>query len=210
MTTGSVTLHHGPGAESLARQAARDYGLVVPFKASEVLKKSEARDLVSLLSQTPVGDRPWGVVVGPVDEISPAVGDVLLKTIEEFVPSKIRPFLWAWDYGGVLPTLRSRTVQTFVPGVDERVSLCRPQADKLLRSYILRNWSEIVSDLKDFKGDERFVFLALAEAILERLSSGDGDRNEILKLWGSLRSFLSSGDAPSTPARVLAVFLVGV
>lgn len=211
MSTGSVSLYHGPGAELAAKNAAKDYGLVQPFKmAGEALKKGEARELVSLLNQTPVGDRPWSVVVGPLDEVSAAVGDVLLKTIEEYLPGKIRPFLWAWDYGGVIPTLRSRTLSEFVPGTDERVNLGRGVADKLLRAYLLRNWSELVSDLKESKGDERFVFLALVEAIQERMDSGDSEGTRLLKLWGSLRELLRMKDAPFTPARVLSVFLVGV
>jgi len=172
------------------------------------MKKGDARELVSLLSQTPIGEKPWGVVVGPLDEITPEVGDVLLKTIEEFVPGKIRPFLWAWDFGGVIPTLRSRTLHTFVPGVDERVSLSRTQADRLLKAYLGKNWSEIVSELKESKGDEEFVLLALVEAIQEGLSDPNL-RNDLLALWGSVRD-LHTRRTALTPARVLAAFLVGV
>ena len=206
----SVVLYHGPGSEGAARKAARDHGLVIPFWTSgEALKKGDAREVVSLLSQTPVGSRAWGVVIGPLDEISAAVGDVLLKTVEEFNPEGIRPFLWARDLGGVIPTLRSRCLQEFIPGVDERIALCRPQADKLLKSYIQKNWTELVDSLKESKGDEEFVLLALVEAIQERL--GDTTvQGELLLLWGALRQFFESREAPMTPARVLAVFLVGV
>jgi len=209
MEIGSVSLYHGPGSEAAAKNEAKEYGLVLPFGTSgEAMKKGDARELVSLLSQTPIGEKPWGVVVGPLDEITPEVGDVLLKTIEEFVPGKIRPFLWAWDFGGVIPTLRSRTLHTFVPGVDERVSLSRTQADRLLKAYLGKNWSEIVSELKESKGDEEFVLLALVEAIQEGLSDPNL-RNDLLALWGSVRD-LHTRRTALTPARVLAAFLVGV
>lgn len=209
MEIGSVYLYHGPGSESAAKISAKEHGLVLPFGTSgEAMKKGDARELVSLLSQTPIGERPWGVVVGPLDEITPEVGDVLLKTIEEFVPGKIRPFLWAWDFGGVIPTLRSRTLHTFVPGVDERVSLSRTQADRLLKAYLGKNWSEIVLELKESKGDEDFLLLALVEAIQEQLSNV-AVRNDLLVLWTALRDlFAHSGH--KTPARVLSVFLAGI
>lgn len=207
---GSVVLYHGPGSESAARKAARDHGLVIPFGTSgEALKKGDAREVVALLSQTPVGSRAWGVVIGPLDEVSAAVGDVLLKTIEEFNPEGIRPFLWARDLGGVIPTIRSRCLQEFIPGVDERIALCRPQADKLLKSYIQKNWTDIVDSLKESKGEEEFVLLALVEAIQERLGD-ETVQKELLALWGSLRELFEIREAPMTHARILSAFLVGV
>jgi len=206
---GSVLIHHGPGAEEAARNAARAYGLVVPFLAAgEALKKGDAREVVSLLGQTPVGSKAWGVVIGPLDEISPAVGDVLLKTIEEFNPEGIRPFLWARDLGGVIPTIRSRCLNEFVYGEDDRIGMCRPQADRLLKTYIRKNWTDLVTELKESKGDEEFVLLALVDALQERL--GDATvRDDLLRLWGALRELFRSREAPMTPARVLAVFLGG-
>lgn len=208
MISGSVVLYHGPGSEGEARKQSHLHGLVVPFGTGEALKKDDVRDLVSLLNQTPVGSKPWGVVVGPLDEISPSVGDVLLKTVEEFNPMCIRPFLWARDLGGVLPTLRSRCLHEFVAGEDSRVSVSRPQADKLLKAYTQKNWTDIVSELKESKGDEEFVLLALVEAVQERLLAGR-DTGEMLVLWRSLRSFFETREAPSTPARVLNIFLEG-
>lgn len=206
----SVVLYHGPGAEGAAHAAAAVYGLVVPFRESgEALKKDDVRELVALLNQTPVGSRPWSVVVGPVDEISTAVADVLLKTLEEYVEVRIRPFLWARDQGGVIPTIRSRCLQEFVPGLDERVTLCRPQAERLVSSFVQKNWTGIVSDLKESKGDEEYVLLALAEVIQSRLGE-EQVRTDLLNLWKNLRALLEVREAPLTPARVLSVFLAEV
>lgn len=204
---GSVVIFHGPGAEGAAHEAARNHGLVVPFRNSgEALKKDDARDLVELLSQTPVGSKAWAVAVGPLDEISAAVSDVLLKTLEEFNPSGIRPFLWARDLGGVSSTIKSRCLNEFVPGVDERIESSRYQAEKLLSAYIQKNWTDLVTKLKESKGDEEFVLLAVVEVLQSRLGE-DAIRDDLLDLWASLRSLFQVRDAPLTPARVLAAFL---
>lgn len=203
-------MFHGPGAEGSAHTAAKAHGLVVPFGASgEALKKDDARELVALLGQTPVGSKAWAVAVGPLDEISPAVADVLLKTLEEFKPEGIRPFLWAWDLGGVIPTIRSRCVQEFVPGVDERVSSSRGQAEKLVSAYIQKNWTDLVSELKESKGDEEFVLLAVVEVLQSRLGE-EQIHADLLVLWKSLRNLFEVREAPLTPARVLSAFLVGL
>lgn len=207
---GSVLLFHGPGAEGAAHSAAARHGLVIQFGASgEALKKDDARELVSLLGQTPVGSKAWAVAVGPLDEVSPAVADVLLKTLEEFRPEGIRPFLWARDLGGVVPTIRSRCLHEFVPGEDERVVLSRTQAEKLLSAYIQKNWTDLVTELKESKGDEEFVLLAVVDVLQSRLGE-DPIRNDLLSLWSALRNLFETREAPLTPARVLAAFLVGL
>jgi hypothetical protein len=207
---GSILLFHGPGAEGAAHAAARQHGLVVPFGSSgEVLKKDDARELVGLLGQMPVGSKAWAVAVGPLDEISPAVADVLLKTLEDFNPNGIRPFLWARDFGGVIPTIRSRCLHEFVPGEDERVSSSRHQAEKLVSAYIQKNWTDLVSELKESKGDEEFVLLAVVDVLQSRLGE-ESIRSDLLALWGSLRRVFEVREAPLTPARVLSAFLVGL
>jgi hypothetical protein len=206
----SAILFHGPGAESAAHTAAKLHGLVVPFGASgEALKKDDARELVALLTQTPVGSRAWAVAVGPLDEISPAVADVLLKTLEDFNPAGIRPFLWAWDLGGVIPTIRSRCLQEFVPGEDERIVSSRTQAEKLVSAYIQKNWTDLVTELKESKGDEEFVLLATVEVLQSRLGE-EPIKEDLLRLWGSLRNVFMTREAPFTPARVLSAFMVGL
>jgi hypothetical protein len=207
---GSVILFHGPGAEASAYEAAKKFGLVVKFgESGEVLKKDEARELVSILGQTPIGSREWSIVVGPLDEVSAAVGDVLLKTLEEYLPGKVRPFLWARDLGGVLPTIRSRCLQEFVPGEDELVSICRPQAEKLLSAYISKNWTDIISELKESKGDEEYVLISLVDVIYSRLGE-DPIRGDLFALWNSVRDLMRTREAPLTPARILSVFLARV
>lgn len=204
---GSALLYHGPGAEGAAHDAAQKFGRVIPFgEPGAVLKKDAARELVSLLNQTPVGSRPWSVVVGPIDEVRPDTADILLKTLEDPNPVGVRPFLWARDLGSVLPTIRSRCLLEFVPGEDERVLLQRPQAEQLLSLYIQKNWTDLVSELKDIKGEEEFVLLALVDVLQERL--GDPSvQGDLLALWRSLRELFQRREAPLTPARVFSVFL---
>jgi hypothetical protein len=205
---GSVTLYHGPGAEGETKKRAREFGLVQPFKSS--LKKDDARELVALLAQTPIGSKPWCVVVGPLDEVSPVVSDVLLKTIEEFNSDGIRPFLWAWDLGGVMPTIRSRCLHEFIPGRDERIFTSLSAAEKVLALYLKKNWGEIVTELKESKGDEEFLLLALVQILGERLLK-EPTNEALLGLWSALREFfMSPREMPMTPARVLSIFLAGV
>lgn len=204
---GSAILFHGPGSEAVVHDAAKKFGRVIPFgDPGSILKKDEARELVSLLTQTPLGTQKWCVVIGPLDEVRAETADVLLKTLEEFDPEGVRPFLWARDLGSVIPTIRSRCLQQFCVGVDERVAMRRPEADKLLSSYIQKDWSAIVSELKESKGDEEFVLLAIVEAIQERLSDVNLQADLFL-LWGGIRELFSTREAPLTPARVLSVFL---
>jgi hypothetical protein len=204
---GSVVIFHGPGAEGAAHTAAKLHGLVMPFlNSGEVLKKDDARDLVALLNQTPVGSKAWAVAVGPLDEISAAVSDVLLKTLEEFNPRGLRPFLWARDLGGVSPTIKSRCLHEFVPGVDDRIESSRHHAEKLVSAYIQKNWTDLVTELKESKGDEEFVLLAVVEVLQSRLGE-ETIQEDLLALWTSLRSLFSVREAPLTPARVLAAFL---
>lgn len=206
--SGSIILYYGPGGEPEARKQAREFGLLQPFKSGD-LKKDDARELVSLLSQTPIGEKPWSVVVGPLDEVTPAVSDVLLKTLEEYTGGTIRPFLWAWDLGGVMPTIRSRSLHVFVPGKDERVLTSRPQAEKVFALFRKKAWAELVVELKDAKGDEEFLLLGVTEVLVEHLKQEVGNP-ELLMLWGALREVFSNRGAPLTQARVLSAFMKGV
>ena len=212
--TTSCLLVHGPGSEPMARSMAEAHGKLVPFD-SGVMKKEGARELVELLSSLPVGSGTRSVVVGPMDELAPATSDVLLKTIEEFDPRGVRPFLWAWDLGGVSPTIRSRCLTLFAPGEDARLEDYRGKGEKLFRCFKLKDWVGLVEVLvgsKDddgsktggAKGEEVHLLSVVTTLLSQELADPEPDpRYEAL--WANLRPLFHG--APLTPARVVSAFL---
>jgi hypothetical protein len=202
-TPTSCILYHGPGAESVGHAAALAFGRLLPFTGSS-LKKEGARELVALLSQRAVGGGRSSVLVGPVDEVNPATSDVLLKTIEEFDPEGTRPFLWAWDLGGVSLTLRSRCILQFCPGVDARTEGYDTVAESLLAAYHEGDWVTVVEMLKEAESSD-LLLRAVVDALAPKLSRPDPDVKHT-SLWESLRPLFSG--SPLTPARMVAAFLV--
>ena len=199
----SCLLFHGPGAEETAIKDAKAHGRLVPFESGG-LKKDGARELVGLIARgLPGGDATGSVLVGPVDEITPETSDVLLKTIEDFSPRGVRPFLWAWDLGGVSLTLRSRCISKFCPGVDTRVEEHVSTARSVLKSYMAGDWVTLIEALKEHQD-----LPILLRAVVEELTPGMVTLNPDPRhttLWEVLRDLF--GPAPLTSARVVGGFL---
>ena len=207
----SCLLVHGPMAESVAHEEARLHGRVLSFGdgSADPLKKGEARELVELLSTPTVGDKPFSVVVGPVDEVSLATGDVLLKTVEEPFVHGPRLYLWARDLGEVLPTIRSRCLLRFAPGADPRLDLYMDRASKVVSAYIQSNWTALIEEFREAKGETDLLVEAVVAVLASRLEEAQM-QDDLLDLWSGLRRLRALKDAPLTPARVLAPFLVRV
>lgn len=199
----SCILFHGPGSESEGYSSATAFGRLLPFTGSE-LKKEGARELVSLLSHRPVGGGRFSVLVGPVDEANPATSDVLLKTIEEFDPDGTRPFLWAWDLGGVSRTLRSRCILKFCPGNDPRGEAHEATARVLLRAYAEGDWVTLIEEVKEYP-DLPGVLRSVTDHLPSKLSVPDPEPRYI-RLWEELRELFDG--ATLTPARVVSTFLL--
>ena len=201
----SCLLFHGPSAELAALDRAKAFGRLVPFDSSS-LKKDGARSVVEMLSGLPVGSGTRSLLIGPLDEVAAATSDVLLKTIEEFDPEGIRPFLWAWDLGGVSKTIRSRCVCLFAGGVDVRLVEYAPAATQIVKAYLAKDWVTLVEAWKESKGDEAVTLRAVADVLAVRLSAPDVDPR-LSALWDNLRPLF--GPMTLTPARILAAFLEG-
>ncbi len=201
----SCVLYHGPDAEAVGHAAALSHGRLLPFTGSD-LKKEGARELTSLISRgLPGGAATGSVLVGPVDEVSSATSDVLLKTIEDFNPEGVRPFLWAWDLGGVANTLKSRCVLQFCPGAESRLEGYEASAQVVLKSYLEGDWVSLVEELK---GENQNLDLLL-RSVVERVAPGMSVPTPDPKythLWDNLRELF--GPAPLTPARVVSSFLL--
>lgn len=197
----SCVLFHGPGSEEAGHRAATSHGRILPFTGSS-LKKDGARDLVSLLSsRTMVAT---SVLVGPIDEASPATSDVLLKVIEELDPRGVKPFLWAWDLGGVSLTLRSRCILQFCPGVDARTESYLPSARNLLKAYTQGDWATLIESVQS-EDDAVLLLRAVSEILAPHLCQPQPDLRYV-HLWETLRPLFDGSTL--TPARVLSAFLL--
>lgn len=203
MPHSSCILYHGPGAGLVAHGAAKAHGRLVLFEGQS-LKKDGARELVELMASLPVGSGSHSVLVGPLDEVAPGTSDVLLKTLEEFDPRGIRPFLWAWDLGGVSPTIRSRCVCQYSPGVDERLEAYASQGSGIVKAYKAKDWVGLIELLKDSKGDEPQLLGSVIE-ILSLEFQKDSPDPRLLSLWSHLRPLFNG--SVLTPARVVSAFL---
>lgn len=115
----SCILFHGPSARQEALNYAVGAGrLVAPPIGDDGLKIEEVRAAIDLLISTPVGMATGIVVIGPMDRIvSLKASDGLLKLIEEH-HDEVQPVLWAFDIGGVSPTIRSRCLDRWCPQVE--------------------------------------------------------------------------------------------
>lgn len=198
----SCILFHGPNAESVGHTGASTFGRLLPFTGSS-LKKDGAREIVSLFSQRAVGGGQASVLIGPVDEINPATSDVLLKSIEDFDPAGTRPFLWAWDLGGVAHTLRSRCILQFCAGNDSRTEEYLPMAVSLLKAYREGDWVTLVESLKE-NGSSDLLLRAVVDTLATNLAQPDPDPRYV-SLWECIRSLFSGSTL--TPARLVASFL---
>lgn len=158
---------------------------------------------MAILSQRAVGGGQTSVLIGPVDEINPATSDVLLKSIEEFDPAGTRPFLWAWDLGGVTHTLRSRCILQFCAGVDLRTEEYLPIAVSLLKAYREGDWVTLVESLRENESPD-ILLRALVDTLATKLAQPDPDLRYV-SLWECLRSLFSGSTL--TPARLVSTFL---
>lgn len=213
--TTSCLLFHGPGAEPMASGRALEFGKLIPFDTG-VMKKDGARALVEILSSFPVGSGRRSILVGPMDEVQAQTSDVLLKSLEEFDPRGVRPFLWAWDLGGVSSTVKSRCVCLFAPGTDDRLSDIRPLGMSLLKAFKTRDWVGLVEILRGDDGskeegakkapamDLALLLRSTVDELARTLEAPEPDPR-LDALWVQLRPLFSG--ATLTPARVVSAFL---
>lgn len=112
----SALLFHGPGAKEASEAFLPTVGRVLtePFGQCG-LKIEEARQIIELMLDSPLGDDPGVVWVGPLDVAAQNATDVLLKCLEEFDPDIVRPVLWANDLGAVSDTIVSRCLHRWCP-----------------------------------------------------------------------------------------------
>jgi hypothetical protein len=217
----SCILLHGPGARQAAYSKAIEVGhLSGDFGDTEEkrakpkkdqtlfsLNVAEAREAMALLLDTPLYDSVGCVVIGPVDEAQAKATDVLLKGIEEFAEGVVQPILWAYDYGSVSATVRSRCMEQWVPGAGESdededlVATAWVAVDNALSGDV----HLIPSDVQKFAKKTRDV-LSFLKASADAVST-DLDCPKRRALWERLRKVASHYNP--TPTELISA-LMGV
>ena len=182
----SAMLFHGPGARDSALQHAHKLGKLMapPFGEEKGLRVNEAREIVRLLRQTPLGDVTGVVLMGPMDLSTVDAAEALLKSIEQF-DGVVHPVLWAHDLGNVMDTIRSRCLDQWCPGLDIEPDEELEERGRALVSSILNGdlW-EVPWIVGEFKGRE----MGLAGVVAEALSGEDDPK--ALGIWDRLRKVL--------------------
>jgi hypothetical protein len=193
----SAILFYGPGAQQEAHEFALSKGrLLAPPFGEGGLKTDEARQIVSLLTSAPVGDRLGVVLVGPMDDANPKSSDVLLKSIEEFNGRIVCPVLWARDIGGVTSTIRSRCLAQWSYGQDTDEGV--DEGRKLIHAWQGRDIPTLIEITKSLgTGDVLQVVSAVSRKIAGQERYSD--------LWVELRHVLRYPDV--LPAEILVAFL---
>lgn len=208
MGTASCLLFHGPGAKAavLAKAATLGRLLAEPYgEHPNGLKVAEAREFVTFLSESPVGDQTGVVVAGPMDLASPKSADTLLKSIEEF-SNHVQPLLWARDLGGVQATIRSRCLDIWSPSLQSGVSEVDREllevATGLLRACLAESFWEIPVLVKAAAKRETELLGVVSALLVEQIEDP-----RVLQLWEGVRR-VSMWRNPQ-PMEVISAFLPG-
>ena len=155
--------------------------MIAPPFGKNGLKTDEAREVVTLLNSPPVGDKVGYLLIGPMDRVSDRASDVLLKTLEEANSKIVKPILWAYDVGGVIPTIRSRCLPVWCPATEEAVTLFYGEATKIYTAIQQDDFLSIVDTVLEAKGQEYELLDAVAKIIVI---------NSDFELWPRVRSTL--------------------
>lgn len=188
----SCLLFHGPRAQDRAGEAARAWGRVVGVfgHPQDGLDIEATRGAVEALSGVVAGDKLGVVIIGPLDILSKdGIEDVLLKTVEDYTATSVRPYLWAYDLGGVKPTIRSRCIDVWSPGVLPP-SPQRKDAAELVRAMHNRSVIELLDALGESK-----VWKAKADNVLREVPEVLRENLDVaaVKVWLRARNVMRDG-----------------
>lgn len=179
----SPVLFHGPGAREVAMAEVPTLGRLIhePF-GEDGLKVAESREIIELMNNTPIGDEPGVVVIGPMDQGQQMATDVLLKSIEEYDPNVVRPVLWALNEPDVSPTIRSRCLRRWCPGEETYDELLLADAERLVTASLEEKRSVVLEVTKEH-GEE---ILSAVARVLSWRQMDSASR----ALWGRVRDVL--------------------
>lgn len=168
----SCLLYHGPGAKEAALEAGARMGrLVAPPMGEDGLKVDDARTVVGLLTQVPIGDELGILIIGPIDEANPKAADTLLKQIENTTGKYVQPIMWANDLGGVTLTLRSRCLERWAAAglVGDEDETLIAGSYKLIEAVSKQDVLQVVAIARQFEKREVALLGALSEVLATNL-----------------------------------------
>lgn len=196
----SAILFYGPGAKQEAYDFALSKGrLLAPPFGEEGLKTDEAREIVSLLTTAPIGDRLGIVLIGPMDDANSKSSDVLLKSVEEFRGDLVYPVLWARDIGDVAPTIRSRCLARWCYGEDnDEEDRLDGEGRKLIHAWQGRDIPTLIDMSKEWGAGEGVLVVS---AIARKIAG----QERYVDLWAELRLVLKYPDV--LPSEILVALL---
>lgn len=182
-------LFHGPAARGAAIARAREMGRMITEPiGDDGLKVDDSREIVRLAGNAGVGDAPPVVVVGPLDRATPEAGDALLKTLEDLADGPVRIVLWADFYGGVIKTIRSRTLDHWCPPDEHWVSpFMDEQAEALYAAWIKKDVSRCLGVIYTSQREWPALLQGFCEVVAEK---GPLEAPETARIWAQVRPLL--------------------
>ncbi|MBQ73236.1 MAG: hypothetical protein CMJ67_10070 [Planctomycetaceae bacterium] len=183
-------LFHGPLARGEAVAHARSLGRLLGDPIGDTgLKVDDSREIVRLAGNAGVGDKPPVLVVGPLDRATPEAVDGLLKTLEDLADGPVRILLWADFYGGVIGTIRSRTLDRWCPP-DERWTspFMDDNARALYRAWSKKDVATCLSVIHASQRDWAALLHGFCEFIVEE--HPDLGSPETTAVWNHVRPLL--------------------
>ncbi len=185
----SPTLFHGPLARSAAVAQAQQAGrLIADPIGDEGLKVADSRLIVEMATNAGVGDKQPVVIVGPLDRATPEAADALLKTLEDLAEGPLVILLWADYLGGVIGTIRSRTIDRWCPP-DERWTspFMDEHAEALFVAWDKGDAAACLGVIYERKKDWQALVQGFCEVVAER----DSNSPKTARVWPLVRPLLN-------------------
>lgn len=182
----SVLLFHGPGSKEKATEACLNVGHLIGSYGEDGLKKAVAQEVVAKLMETPPGDQVRSILVGPMDRSTGGASDALLKSIEEHDNERVHLFLWAWDWGEVSPTIRSRVIEKWCHGTLKEDESLSDLIDRLYGALMKQNTAQVIASVLEASRKEEELMRGLADRLVD-----GGLPVHLCPLWDSIRDVLS-------------------
>jgi hypothetical protein len=200
-------LFHGPLARAAVVSHAQEAGRLIADPIGDGgLKVADSRLIVELAGNAGVGDRKPVVIVGPLDRATPEAADALLKTLEDLAEGPLVILLWADYLGGVIGTIRSRTLDRWCPP-DERWSspFVDEHAEALYAAWDKGDAAACMRVVYDRQKDWQALLQGFCEVMAERAP----DSPQTARVWPLVRPLLDGRGSHLCAATALLEALGG-
>lgn len=200
-------LFHGPLARSAAVAHAQEAGRMIADPiGDDGLKVDDSRLIVGLAGNAGVGDKQPVVIIGPLDRATPEAADALLKTLEDLAEGSLVILLWADYLGGVIGTIRSRTLDRWCPP-DERWTspFVDEHAEALYAAWNKDDLAACLGVIHDRQKDWQALLQGFCEIMAERAP----DSPQTARAWPLVRPLLDGRGSYLNAASALLEALGG-